>query len=323
MKAIMRKSYGQTEKMLYLETPKPKLTEDKVLIKVHAAGINQADIYLLQGKPFLIRLLLGLFKPKFKTLGSDVSGVVEEVGKDVEGFNVGDEVFGIFVFKQEGGYSEYGLIGPKQITHKPKNVTHSEAASVSMAGVTALHALRLAEVKEGTNVLIYGASGGVGTFMIQIAKYFKAHVTAVVSTRNIDVAKASGADIIIDYKKSKWDQDNKKYDVILACNGNNKLSRYRDALNNDGKLVVSGGSSKNIFGISIQKLFLRKKGNRTFQNFMARIANKDLKLLAELLEKKHIRPHIDKEFLLKDAKEAFEHFINHKTIGKTIIKIVK
>ena len=323
MKAVIRNKYGGTEKMLFIETPIPEIVEDKILIKIHAASINQLDVHMLKGTPFFLRFIIGLFKPKYITLGSDVSGIIEKIGSGVKDFNIGNEVFGQFGYNQEAGYSEYGLISPRQLTHKPKNVTHSEAASVSIAGLTALQGVRLAEVKEGSKVLIYGASGGVGTFMIQVAKYYKAHVTAVVSTRNIDVAKASGADVIIDYKKTKWYKDNEIYDVILACNGSNKLARYRDALKNNGKFVSSGGDMKQTIALIIMKPFMRKKQNRSFQSFLTKISRDDLDILSDLLEKKYIRPHIDKEFSLKNTKEAFDHFINNKTIGKTIIKIVE
>ena len=322
MKAIIRNKYGNYNNIQYTEVKDPEITEDRVLVKIHAASINQADAYMLQGKPFPLRFMIGLFKPKYKVLGSDVSGVITEVGKNIKDYKVGDEVFGQLLANQDAGYSEFALMSPKQITLKPENVSHSQAASVSMAGFTALQGARLADIKEGDKVLIYGASGGVGTFMIQVCKYLKGHVTAVVSTRNIDVAKASGADRIIDYKVSKWNDDDMQYDAILACNGYNKLSTYRDALKDDGKYVISGGSMKQISDIMIKKPFLRQKKDRTFANFVAKVSKNDLDILADLLKNKFIVPHIDKEFPLVDSKLAFQHFMENKTIGKTIIKII-
>ncbi|AIO19092.1 Crotonyl-CoA reductase [Candidatus Izimaplasma bacterium HR1] len=322
MKAIIRNKYGGYNNIQYTDVEEPELTDDSVLIKVHAASINQADVYMLQGKPLPLRFMTGLFKPKNKVLGSDVSGVITKVGSNITDYKVGDAVFGELLMNQASGYSEYAVMIPKQMTLKPDNVTHSEAAAVSMAGFTALQGARLANVKEGDKVLIYGASGGVGTFMIQVCKYFKAHVTAVVSTRNIDVAKASGADIIIDYKVEKWDASNIKYDVILACNGYNKLSRYRDALKSDGRYVISGGSMKQITDIMIKKPFLRGKKDMLFTNFVAKISKDDLDLMADLLNKKLIVPHIDKEFPLAAGKDAIKHFMENKTIGKTIIRVI-
>ena len=322
MKAIIRKKYGNYNQLEYIDVAKPTITDDKVLVKVHAASINQADVYMLQGKPFPLRFMTGLFKPKYPVLGSDISGEIVEVGSGIKEFEVGDNVFGQLVANQNAGYSEYALLSPKQITLKPDSVTHSEAASVSMAGFTALQGARLAKVKAGDNVLIYGASGGVGTFMIQVCKHLKANVTAVVSTRNIAVARASGADDIIDYKLEKWDDKGIKYDVILACNGYNKLSRYRDSLKSNGRYVISGGSMKQITDLMIKKPFLRNKEERTFANYVAKVSKDDLNILAKLLATKEITPYIDNEFPLETAIEAFKHFMTNQTIGKTIIKVI-
>lgn len=321
MKAIIQKKYGNTETLLYKDLEKPKVTKDTVLIKVEAASINQADVYIMKGKPFPIRFMSGLFKPKYPVQGSDLSGVIEEVGENITDFEVGDQVFGQLVLNQNGAYAEYALALPKQISLKPQHVTHAEAASVPMAGLTALQGSVLGEVEQGKQVLIYGASGGVGNFLVQICKAKGAHITAVVSTRNIEVAKASGADEIIDYKKTKWDQGIHKYDALFAVNGYNKLTRYRDKLKDDGIYVTIGGSMKQIFEVMLKKPFMKDKRNRKFISFTAKVTKKDLDTLSELLDKQQLRPHIDKEFLLQDTNQAMKHFMEHKTIGKTIIKI--
>ena len=202
MKAIVREKYGMPSSVSYKDINKPSVKDGYVLVKIHSASINQADLYLIQGKPFPLRLTAGLFKPKNIVLGSDISGVIEEVGKDVTKFVVGDEVFGeLFMNQEGGGYAEYAIAIPKQLHKKPANVSHAIAASTPMASFTAIQGLRLADVNEKSKILIYGASGGVGTFFIQIAKSLGAHVTAVCSTRNIEVARKSKADVIIDYKK--------------------------------------------------------------------------------------------------------------------------
>jgi len=322
MKAILHNKYGNEEQITYQDVEKPTLIEDRILVKIHAASINQADVYKLQGKPFPLRLVSGLFKPKHRIMGSDVSGVIEEEAEGITDFKVGDEVFGQLVMSQDGGYAEYALMSPKQLTHKPSNVTFSEAASVTMAGLTALQGMRLANVTKDSRVLIYGASGGVGTFMIQVAKHLGAHVTAVCSTRNVQVALDSKADVVIDYKKTTGDERGIKYDVIIAANGYNKLSRYRDSLTDDGAYVLSGGDMKQMMDVMIKKPFLGKKGNKTFNNYVAKVTSEDLNNLADLLESKEITPHIDKEFPLEQTKDAFSHFMKHKTIGKTIIKVV-
>jgi len=321
MKAVINRRYGNTDRIKYVEVDKPVVKDDEVLVEVHAACINQADVYMLWGKPFPLRFLTGLFRPKYKIMGSDISGVIKEIGNNVTSFQVGDEVFGELAVNREGGFAEYVTTKPIQLTRKPKSVAHSDASSVTMAGLTALQGLRLGKVKEGSNVLIYGASGGVGTFMIQIAKAMKAKVTAVCSTRNISVAKESGADIIIDYKKDKWQDRNIKYDVIIAANGYNKLKVFRDALVDKGIYVLSGGTMKQMLEFYLFKPFMRKKGNKQFKNFVARVIGTDMKFIANMLEEGELRPHIDKEFPLEETNLAFDHFIAGKTIGKTVIKV--
>ena len=321
MKAVVYNKYGSTNRIRYVEVERPVVKDDEVLVEVHAVSINQADVSMLLGKPFPLRFMTGLFRPKHKIMGSDISGVIKEIGNSVKVFKVGDEVFGELEINEEGGLAEYAAIKTEQLTKKPKNVSHSEASSVTMAALTALQGLRLANLKEGSNVLIYGASGGVGTFMIQVAKAVKAKVTAVCSTRNITVAKESGADVIIDYKKEKWNNQNKKYDVIIAANGYNKLKVYRDALVDDGIYVISGGTMKQIMEVFLYKPFMRKKGNKQFLNYVAKTIREDLIVIANMLEKGEIRPHIDKEFPIEESNLAFDHFIAGKTIGKTVIKI--
>lgn len=321
MKAIKYLKYGLPENITYEEVSKPVIKDDMVLVEIHAAGINQADLYLLQGKPFLLRMSTGLLKPKNQTLGSDISGVIVEVGKNVNEFKAGDEVFGELFMNQDGGYSEYALASPKQLTLKPKHLSHSITATVPMAGLTALQGLRLGNIKKGSNVLVYGASGGVGTFMIQIAKSFGATVTAAVSTRNIEVAKKSGADYIIDYKKQKWDEGTDTYDIVVAANGQNKLKIYRDKLTDNGVFVLSGGTMRQLLGFFIKKPFLRDKRKRQFVNYVAKVKKEDLDYLSTLLNEAKLTPHIDKEFSLKNTALALRHFYDGKTIGKTIIRI--
>lgn len=323
MKAVIAKKYGKPNVLEYVDVENPNIEDDRILVRINAASINQADAYIMQGKPFPIRFMTGLFKPKYQIKGSDISGVVKEVGSNIKDFNIGDEVFGQLVLNQNGGYAEYALMSPKQLSKKPDNVSFSEAAAVPMAGLTALQGARLGKVEKNSKVLIYGASGGVGTFAIQVCKSIGAHVTAVVSTRNKEVAKKSGADTIIDYKTTTWDEGNDKYDVIIAVNGYNKLTRYRDKLTDDGRYVIIGGSMKQIFEVIIKKPFMRNKMNREFISFTAKVSRKDLDVLSTLLKSNQIKPHIDKEFDLKDTKQAMTHFMNKKTIGKTIITVNK
>ena len=201
MKAIIYSKYGPPDILQYQETDKPVPRDNEVLIKVVAASINAADLGMLKGKPFVVRFFSGLLKPKNKILGSDIAGVVESLGNKVSLFQVGDEVFGDIYDSGMGGYAEYVCADEKLLVHKPSNITYKEAASIPIAGVTALQGLRTkGHIQKGQKVLINGASGGVGTFAVQIAKCLGAEVTAVCSTRNIEIIQKLGADHVIDYK---------------------------------------------------------------------------------------------------------------------------
>lgn len=323
MKAATYNKYGNAERITVKDVPKPEIASNKILVEVHSASINQADAYVLQGKPFPLRFMTGLFKPKNQIFGSDISGVVVNIGEEITEFKIGDEVFGELGVTGDGGYAEYVLASPKLFTKKPNNVSFDDAAAIPMAGLTALQGLKLAEVKENSNVLIYGASGGVGTFFIQIAKALGAHVTAVCSTRNIAIAEASGADVIIDYKKENWADRNIKYDVVFGVNGYNKLKVYRDALQPNGIYVSVGGEMKQIFDTMLKKPFMRKKGNKKFLSYTAHVKKEDLQTLAEYLKNGQVKPHIGNTFTLAETKEAFSHFMSGKTMGKTVITIKK
>ncbi|MDC0558785.1 NAD(P)-dependent alcohol dehydrogenase [Candidatus Izimaplasma bacterium] len=323
MKAIIYEKYGSVDRIKYTDVEKPIINDDSILVKIHAASINAMDIHILQGKPLPLRVITGIFKPKYQILGTDISGTIEDIGKNISSFKIGDEVFGQLSMKHEGGYAEYALMSPKQLTKKPANATHSETASIPIAGLTALQALRSAGVTENMKVLIYGASGGVGTFLIQIAKSLKANVTAVCSTRNVNIAKKSKADIVIDYKKEEWYKEGIKYDAIIGVNGYNSLKKYRDSMTDNAIYVMVGGTTKQMIEMYFSKPIMRNKGKKQFLGFLTKGNKSDSKQLSKLLESKELSPHIDKEFALQDTKEAFKHFIAGKTIGKTIIKILQ
>lgn len=322
MKAIVYAKYGTSDRITYTDIEQPKLTADNVLVQVHAVSLNKMDEHILNGKPFPLRFFIGFWKPKYHVLGSDFSGVIVKVGTNVTDFKVGDEVFGQLAMQENGSLAEYAVISPRQLTHKPATVSHRKAATLPVAGLTALQALRETNVTSDTNLLIYGASGGVGTFMIQIAKALGANVTAVCSTRNIEVAKKSNADVVIDYKKELWDKNHIQYDVIIGVNGYNSTKRYRDALTQDGVCMVLGGNISEIIKTNIVQLLTPKKG-RTFLGQLTKINRDDLDALAKLIEKNDIQPYIDREYPIKKAKEAFVHFMSGKTVGKTIVLIRK
>jgi NADPH:quinone reductase-like Zn-dependent oxidoreductase len=231
MKAIVNTTYGSPDVLQFKDVEKPSPTDNEVLIKVLAASVNAADLHLLRADPFLIRFMSGLLKPKTTILGADIAGRVEAVGKNVTQFKPGDEVFGDISGCGWGGFAEYVCASEDALALKPTNLSFEEAAAVPMAAVTALQGLRnKGQIQPGQKVLINGASGGVGTFAVQIAKSFGAEVTGVSSTRNVDMARSIGADHVIDYTQADFTKNGQQYDLILAANGDRSISEYKRAL---------------------------------------------------------------------------------------------
>jgi len=243
MKAIVYTEYGPPDVLHLEEVNKPALNEEQVLVRVHAASINAGDWHLLTADPFLMRLIgVGLFKPKNTILGADIAGCVEAVGRNVKQFQPGDAVFGDVFGLGSGSFAEYVSVPERALALKPSNVSFEEAAAVPLAAITALQGLRdQGHIQPGQRALINGASGGVGTFAVQIAKAFGAEVTAVCSTRNLEMARSIGADHVIDYTKEDFTQNGRQYDLILAANGYHPLSAYRRALTPQGIYVFVGG----------------------------------------------------------------------------------
>src|SRR5437870_245970 len=240
MKAIVNTKYGSPDVLKLEEVEKPTPQDNEVLVKVHAAAANTADLHFLRGKPCVMRLMVyWLLKPKNTILGSDIAGRVEAVGRNVTQFQQDDEVFGNI----RGGFAEYVCAREDALVLKPANTTFEEAAAVPLAGVTALQGLRdKGQIKPGQKVLINGAGGGVGTFAVQIAKAFRAQVTGVCSTKNVDMVRSIGADHVIDYTQEDFTKNGQHYDLILAANGYHPISAYRRALNPEGIYATTGGS---------------------------------------------------------------------------------
>jgi NADPH:quinone reductase-like Zn-dependent oxidoreductase len=253
MKAIVCDKYGLPDVLELKEVKKPLPTENQVLVKVHTASLNFGNLVLLKGKPFLARFAFGLTRPKYSIPGGDIAGTVEAVGKNVLQFQIGDEVFGDLSGCGWGGFAEYVTVPESALALKPTNISFEEAAATPMAGVTALQGLRdKGKIKPGQKVLIYGASGGVGTFAVQIAKGFGAEVTGVCSTRNLEILRSIGADHIIDYTKGDITLDEECYDLILSVNGSNSISAYKRVLKPKGIIVYVGGPESQF----LQTLFL-------------------------------------------------------------------
>src|SRR5665648_378027 len=321
MKAMIYKKYGQENELKLIETDSPTPKDHEVLIKVHAVSLNRVDVILLTGKPFFIRLAgCGLLKPKHSVLGADVSGVVEIVGKNVIQFKPGDEVFGDLSACGIGGLAEYVCADEKALALKPANISFEEAAAAPMAAVTALQALkRIRAIQPGEKVLINGASGGVGTFAVQIAKAFGAEVTAVCSTRNLEMVHSLGADHIIDYKKEDFTKSGQQYDLILAVNGYHPISDYLGVLKPEGTYVVAGGSMVQLFQAASRK---KKNSNTGGQKIVVSSlvqSQKDLNFIKELIESGKIKPVIDGCYPLSKTPEAFRYFENEHPRGKVVI----
>jgi NADPH:quinone reductase-like Zn-dependent oxidoreductase len=322
MKAIVNAKYGSPEVMELKEVEKPTPKDNEVLVKVQAASVNAADWHLLRGKPFIIRLTgYGLFKPKYKILGSDIAGQIEAVGKAVTRFKPGDEVFGDTSGCGLGGFAEYVAVPETVLATKPANISYAHAAT-AMASLTALQGLRnKGQIKAGKKVLINGASGGVGTFAVQLAKFFGAEVTAVCSSRNLERVRAIGADYVIDYTKEDFSQSGKKYDLILAANGYNPISRYKRALSPKGIYVMVGGSNAQLFQALLLAPFMSMFGSKKLVSLLAKPNLSDLTLLSELLETGKIIPVIDRCYPLEGVASAVRYVEEGHAKGKVIINM--
>jgi len=319
MKAIVCTKYGPPLDVLQLkEVEKPTPTDNQVLVKVHAASVNKADLAPVRGA-FLARLLgTGLLKPKREILGTDIAGQVEAVGKNVRQFKPGDEVFGAAA----GGFAEYACVAEDRLALKPANVTFEDAAAVPVAAITALQGLRKGQIQPGQKVLVNGASGGVGTFAVQIAKSFGTEVTAVCSPKNLDNARSMGADHVIDYTQEDFTKNSQRYDLILAANGDRSVPDYRNALSPKGICVVLGGSLAQIFQALLLGPLISKSGSKKI-GFMgiAKLNQKDLVLVKELLEAEKVKPVIDRRYPLSETAEAIRYLEEGHARGKVVITL--
>ncbi|PLT28113.1 NAD(P)-dependent alcohol dehydrogenase [Peribacillus deserti] len=322
MKAIFYDKYGTPDVLELKEVEKPVPEDNQVLVHIHAASINYGNLVLLKGEPFLARFAFGLFKPKYSIPGGDIAGRVESVGANVKQFQPGDEVLGDLSRCGWGGFAEYVSVPEHALVLKPASLSFEEAAAVPMAAVTALQSIRdKGRVKAGQKVLIHGASGGVGTFAVQIAKSFGAEVTAVCSTRNVKIAKSLGADSVIDYTREDFAKMNDRFDLIIGANGYQPISVYRRALKTNGIFVHVGGSSAQLFQAMTLGPWISLSGDKKVHSFLQRSNQKDLQHIKDLLEKGKVKPVIDKHFALHEVPEAFKYFAEGHAQGKVIIQI--
>ncbi|MBS4178438.1 NAD(P)-dependent alcohol dehydrogenase [Lederbergia citrea] len=322
MKAIVCNKYGSPDVLKLKEIEKPSPLENQVLVKVHTASLNFGNLVLLKGKPFLARFAFGLLRPKYSIPGGDIAGIVEAVGKDVKQFKPGDKVFGDLSGCGWGGFAEYVTVPEYALALKPSNISFEEAAATPMASVTALQGLRdKGKIKSGQKVLINGASGGVGTFAIQIAKSFGAEVTGVCSTRNVEILHSIGADQIIDYTKEDFTEKEERYDLILGVNGSHSISAYKRVLKPNGNFVHVGGAESQLFQALVLGPFISMTGSKKISSLLQRANQKDLIYVKELLEDGKVKPVIDKRYKLSEVSEAFKYFQEGHAQGKVVLTV--
>jgi NADPH:quinone reductase-like Zn-dependent oxidoreductase len=323
MKAIVHCEYGSPDDVLKFEdVEKPVPTDNQVLIKVRAASLNALDIYLTRDT-WLVRLFFGLRKPRRTGLGRDVAGQVEAVGKSVTQFKPGDEVFGI---SHTGSLAEYAVTPERALAIKPPNVSFEQAASLPIAGLTALQGLRQGKIQPGQKVLINGATGGVGTFAVQIAKSFGAEVTAVCSGRNADLVRSIGADHVIDYTKEDFTKGDQHYDVIFDNVANHSFADRRHVLNPKGICVLAGMGGAGVRNEAIPRIVanftargLSSFVDQTFAMYVTKANKPDLDILAGLIEAGKLKPFIEQTYKLNAAREALRYLDQGHARGKLII----
>jgi NADPH:quinone reductase-like Zn-dependent oxidoreductase len=316
MKAFLWERYGppETLRMAEVETPTPEAGE--ALVKVLGVSVNPADWHSLRAKPAFSRLTLGLLRPKHRILGVDVAGRVEAVGSGVTRFKPGDDVYANLLSHGYGAFAEYASVPVDGMALKPANLSFEEAAAVPMAAPTALQGLRHhGEIPPGQQVLVNGASGGVGHFAVQIAKSYGAEVTGVTSTRNVDLVRSLGADYVVDYRTTDFARTGRRYDLILDTIGNRSVPDLRRALADGGKAAVTGFTNmRRLMGVSL-------RGGKDVVQVQAKVTSRDLELLSELIEAGKVRPHIDRRYPFAEIPAAIAYLEQGRARGKVVVGV--
>jgi NADPH:quinone reductase-like Zn-dependent oxidoreductase len=324
MKAIAYEEFGSADVLELKEVRKPDVARDGVLVRVRAASANPYDWHVMRGVPYIARLMgMGLRKAKDSVLGTDVAGEVEAVGNDVTRFRPGDEVFG---FVGAGGFADYVSAREKLLALKPANLSFQQAATVPLAAVTALQGLRdVGEIRSGQKVLIVGASGGVGTFAVQIAKWFGADVTGVCSTRNLEMVRSIGAGQVIDYTREDFTRTGQKHDLIFQLAGTTAPSACRRVLTPKGRLVLSSGDSPGRFigpvGRIIKAALLSPFIGQTMRPLVTKPSSDDLQFLRDLIEAGSVTPVVDRTYPLSEAADAIRYLETGRARGKVVISV--
>jgi NADPH:quinone reductase-like Zn-dependent oxidoreductase len=322
MKAVVRERYGPPESLKLTEVEKPELVDEGVLVRVHATSVNRGDWYTMRGAPYIARPMVGLLKPRSELLGGDFAGTVEAVGRDVSDLQVGDEVFG----GRSGAFAEYVCVR-NGVAPKPSNLTFEEAAAAPVAAITALQGLRdHGHLEPGQQVLINGASGGVGTFAVQIAKALGAEVTAVCRTRNLELAHSLGADHVIDYTEQDFTTNGRRYDLILDIAATKSWSQYRRVLNPQAVLVIVGApGGGRLFGplshvVKVRVAALR--GSQKARFFLANLNRPDMGVLRELLESEKVKPVVERRYELSEIADALRYMGEGHAQGKLVVNVI-
>ena len=320
MKAIVYHEYGPPNVLRCEEIEKPTPGDSEVLLQIRAAALNPYDWHFMRGEPYAVRLMAGIVKPKNKRLGVDVAGIVEAVGRSVAQFKAGEEVYGLC----QGAFGEYVCTAESKLVKKPDGMTFEQAASIPIAALTALQSLRdKGKIQPGHSVLVNGASGGVGTFGVQIAKAFGAKVAGVTSTRNVELVRSIGADEVIDYTKQDFTKGEHRFDLILDCVGNHSFLECRRVLNPQGKVIGAGGKTDNwmlepigrMISSAVQSLFVSQKQVSIF----AKMNQTDLLAMNELITSGKVTPVIDRRCTLDDLPEAMHYLEEGHARGKVVM----
>mmetsp|Transcript_7825 Transcript_7825/g.12518 ORF Transcript_7825/g.12518 Transcript_7825/m.12518 type:complete len:336 (+) Transcript_7825:356-1363(+) len=328
MKAIVYERYGNPTEVLHVkQVPKPQLppTSSRVLVKIHASSVNAANWHIIRGTPWLARLAFGLFRPRVKIPGEDIAGVVLACGAGVTRFKQGDEVFGALSASQLGAFAEYACVEEKELAKKPSGISMEQAAATPLAAMTALQGLtKVASVQPGQRVLVVGASGGVGSFAVQIAKGLGAQVTAVCHTDKMEFAKSLGASRVVDYTKddvTRPSDGTLPYDTIFDAAAFRPFTEYKRILSPSGTYVLGGGSTWRLFDIIFRGWFVAGRGQRMV-NFLSIANPEDLETVRELLQSRKIVPPVDRTFTLDEVPLAIQYMEDRKVKGKVVVLMV-
>ena len=323
MKAIVYHQYGTPDQLQLQEVVKPEPKKGEVLVKVISASINSWDLDMLRGNSWIIKLISGLTKPRYKILGADIAGVIVSIGAGIKDFKVGDEVFGDIAEPHFGGFAEYVSVKEKLLAKKSPRMSFNQAAALPQAGLLALQGLRYhGDILPGQSILINGAGGGVGTFALQYAKSIGAEVTCVDLEEKFDVLRKLGADYLIDFRKEDYTRTGKQYDKILDVTAYRSVKDYKRALKPHGIFAMIGGSMGGLLvRMMIVEPFLSKFGHKKLGIMGYRPNRNDLDLLSQLFENGKVIPVIDKSFPLEEAANAFHYFISGKFKGKIVIEL--